>query len=674
MAGLWEERAEELAARLGVDPEVTRPLASECLRALRAWARTGSDQAAGGSEGLTAWLVGLRQEFSLEGLARALMQLDHAFRDAAWLLGLPGPDWKALSDVLARFFEAGLDLTVEGARGRHVQSTRLREELALLRRLAAALDGPDGPGALMAVAVRETAHLLNCEFCAVLLPAEDDPRVLKVAAAEAPPLLRSAVSSLVFPLDGPGIVSQVVMSGAPASSSNPLADLDITLRRRQTLEGLGFGHLMAHPLTSGGRVVGVLVLANRLDDEPWSAIDDDWLSAIASHLAMAIVLTRSQSQLLAQEAEAVRWLETVLALADPALRRHGEAVGQLAGQLAVALGLGASRVRHVVDAGRVHDVGQVFWPEVLRRRPGPLWPEETPHVLEHPERGAVLLDGVRVLAHLAPTVRAHHERWDGGGYPQGLAGDHIPLEARILAVADAYETMTTAQVYRAALPPRMALQAIRDAAGSQFDPLIVQTLVEVLGATDLEPMWLGTSEGKRLEAEGPGLPSLASRLIAAIHRIASRLDGDALPRSFWTAVREQCGFDAALLWRRGDGGGLVLVEALGLVGAPLGATAGPGSVEVHAATCQVPVSLPSIGEDARFQAPTWLDTLAAGSAAAFPMIANDRALGVLTLLRRAGLPYTGAELAVAEVAAALAAQGLRPHTGHTGDHPEEVAR
>jgi hypothetical protein len=219
----------------------------------------------------------------------------------------------------------------------------------------------------MAVAVRETAHLLNCEFCAVLLPAEDDHRVLKVAAAEAPPLLRSAVAGLTFPLDGPGIVSQVVMSGAPASSSNPLADLDITLRRRQTLEGLGFGHLMANPLTSGGRVVGVLVLANRLDDEPWNAIDDDWLSAIASHLAVAIVLTRSQGQLLAQEAEAVRWLENVLALADPALRRHGEAVGQLAGRLAAALGLGAARVRHVPADDAWRDAGARALPEPAGR-------------------------------------------------------------------------------------------------------------------------------------------------------------------------------------------------------------------------------------------------------------------------------------------------------------------
>ncbi|MEB3329034.1 MAG: HD domain-containing phosphohydrolase, partial [Candidatus Sericytochromatia bacterium] len=649
------ERGPALAERLGIPPEVTEPFARECLEALRSWVRPPLEP---GGDGLSAWLIGLRQELSLEGLARTLMQLDHACRDAAWQLGLPGPDWKALSDLLATFFEAGQDATVEAARSRHLQATRLRDELAFFRKLTVALDGPDGPTGMIALAVKETSHLLNCEFCAVLLPSEDDRRVLAVAAAEAPPLLRAAISGMAFPLDGPGIVSQVVMSGAPASSSNPLADLDITLRRRQTLEGLGFGHLVAHPLTSGGRVVGVLVLANRLDDEAWSGVEDEWLGAIASHLATAIVLARAESHLMSREAEASRWLETVLALVEPALKQHGHDVGVLAGRLAETLGLPPSRVRQVVDAGRVHDLGQVFWPEVLRRRPGPLWPEELAHVQEHPERGAALLEGIRELAHLAPTVRAHHERWDGTGYPRGLAADQVPLEARVLAVADAYVTMTTPQVYRAPLPPRIALQAIRDAAGTQFDPLVVQTLGEVLGATDLDPLWLGTGEGRRLEAEGPTLPALAGRLIATVHRVAGSLDGAGLPRAFWTAVREQCPFDAALFWRRSEAATLVLAEAPGLAGAPLGVQLEATGVEQHAAACQIPVALPLLGEDPRFTSPAWLAGFHGGSAAAFPMVARGRVVGVLTLLRRAGVPYGAPELAAAEVAATLAAQGM----------------
>jgi HD-GYP domain-containing protein (c-di-GMP phosphodiesterase class II) len=668
---LWQERGPALADRLGVSRDVTAGLARECLELLRTWARKPQEA---GADGVTTWLVGLRQELSLEGLARTLMQLDHACRDAAWLLGLPGPDWKALSDVLARFFEAGLDATVEAARGRHMQASRLRDELAFLRRLTLALDGPDGPTGMIALAVRETAHLLNCEFCAVLLPSEEDRRVLAVAAAEAPPLLRSAITGMTFPLEGPGIVSQVVMSGAPASSSNPLTDLDITLRRRQTLEGLGFGHLLAYPLSSGGRVVGVLVLANRLDDEAWSGVEDDWLAAIASHLATALVLARAESHLVAREAEASRWLETVLALADPALKAHGEGVADLAGRLTTALGLGAAHVRHVVDACRVHDIGQVFWPEVLRRRPGPLWPEELVHVHDHPERGAALLEGVRELAHLAPTVRAHHERWDGTGYPRGLSADQIPLEARVLSVADAYVTMTTPQVYRAPVPPRMALQLIRDAAGSQFDPLVVQTLVEVLGATDLEPTWLGAGEGRRLEAEGPSLPALASRLIATVHRVATSLREGGLPRAFWVVLREVCPFDAALFWQRGDGGELVLREALGLAAAPLGELAEPAGVEQHAAACQVPVALPCLGEDARFTTPLWLEGFTNGSAAAFPLVARERVVGVLTLLRRTGVPYAAPELTAAEVAATLAAQGMSPATRTDEEQPQEVSR
>jgi HD-GYP domain-containing protein (c-di-GMP phosphodiesterase class II) len=128
----------------------------------------------------------------------------------------------------------------------------------------------------------------------------------------------------------------------------------------------------------------------------------------------------------------------------------------------------------------LHDLGKVRVPDAILRKPGPLDAAERELVNRHPVWGAELLERVPGLEPVATVVRFHHERWDGGGYPDGLRHDRIPVASRIVGVCDAYQAMTSTRPYRAALPPAAAASELRAGAGKQFDPALVDCFVDVL--------------------------------------------------------------------------------------------------------------------------------------------------------------------------------------------------
>lgn len=177
-------------------------------------------------------------------------------------------------------------------------------------------------------------------------------------------------------------------------------------------------------------------------------------------------------------ASAIDSLTRTLAARDPYTSGHALRVRDSAIALARAIDLPERQVQHVALAAKLHDIGKLGLPEVLLNKNGPLTPEERQAVREHPVIGErILMPIVRRRAVLA-AVRGHHERYAGGGYPDGLVGEGIPLEARVLAVADAYDAMTTTRAYRLALPTREALHHLEAAAGSHLDPHLVRVFLK----------------------------------------------------------------------------------------------------------------------------------------------------------------------------------------------------
>jgi putative two-component system response regulator len=162
---------------------------------------------------------------------------------------------------------------------------------------------------------------------------------------------------------------------------------------------------------------------------------------------------------------------------DPYTRGHSTRVSAIAVVIARRLGWRGSRLAALRLGGQLHDVGKLNLDATVLHKPGPLDPEERVEVRRHPLVGARL---IRPFAHLRPAlpyVLFHHERWDGSGYPSGRSREQIPPGARILAVADAFDAMTSNRPYRAALPLGRALAEVRNCAGTQFDPAVVHAFL-----------------------------------------------------------------------------------------------------------------------------------------------------------------------------------------------------
>jgi HD-GYP domain-containing protein (c-di-GMP phosphodiesterase class II) len=160
--------------------------------------------------------------------------------------------------------------------------------------------------------------------------------------------------------------------------------------------------------------------------------------------------------------------------------QHLEAVGRLAEHTARAMELDAVTVARCRDGARLHDIGKLDLDLRILRKKGPLTPSEWAVVKLHPRRGEQILSTIPQLAPLARIVGAHHERVDGQGYPNRLIGDHIPLESRVIAVADAFHAMIGWRTYKKVMSVNAALAELAANAGTQFDPTVVRRFVATL--------------------------------------------------------------------------------------------------------------------------------------------------------------------------------------------------
>ena len=163
---------------------------------------------------------------------------------------------------------------------------------------------------------------------------------------------------------------------------------------------------------------------------------------------------------------------------DPYTRGHSARVARTAHAVGVRLGCDESRLALLRLGGALHDIGKLVVSEAVLNKPGPLTSAEQAEVREHPEAGARMVALDRSLRPALPGVLYHHERWDGLGYPIGRAGKEIPLEARILAVTDSFDAMTSDRPYRAALTHEQAIAELERCSGSQFDPDVALVFLE----------------------------------------------------------------------------------------------------------------------------------------------------------------------------------------------------
>ncbi|HYM49477.1 MAG TPA: HD domain-containing phosphohydrolase [Candidatus Limnocylindrales bacterium] len=220
------------------------------------------------------------------------------------------------------------------------------------------------------------------------------------------------------------------------------------------------------------------------------------------------------------------YLATIEALAAAldAKDRHTEAHSRETTALARAVGrrvgLADDRLRFLEYAALLHDIGKIGIPGYILNKPGPLDPEEMAIMREHPVIGERILASVPFLAPIRPIVRAEHERWDGEGYPDRLAGKDIPIEARIIHACDALQAMSSDRPYRPALPQRQRLEELRAQAGRQFDPEVVRALLAVIESGEV--VIEGTDDVAR-HADRPEPAQAWTRHLDAIEQLGARL-------------------------------------------------------------------------------------------------------------------------------------------------------
>jgi putative nucleotidyltransferase with HDIG domain len=197
----------------------------------------------------------------------------------------------------------------------------------------------------------------------------------------------------------------------------------------------------------------------------------------------ALELRDTLDALRSTDADELEALEAAVEAKDSYTRFHMGRVAEYAEAIAREMGLDEHTVEVTVTAGRIHDVGKISVPDAVLLKPGRLTPNEFETMKHHSERGQHIARSSRVLAHVADAIRAHHERFSGNGYPDGLEGEAIPIAARIVAVADTFDALTSSRVYRPMRPWRDAVAELERVAGTQLDPDCVNAFVGWLKKT-----------------------------------------------------------------------------------------------------------------------------------------------------------------------------------------------
>ena len=241
----------------------------------------------------------------------------------------------------------------------------------------------------------------------------------------------------------------------------------------------------------GGAILTVLGAVVLLPLQLWAA--GCWVrigarcSRWRSTSATTTCAVRSQSSEIAQ-AETVRRLSMAVEFRDEDTGAHIERIGRFSTLLAEAIGMSPEFCRRIGHAAPLHDVGKVAIPDAILLKPGPLTAEERAIVETHAEEGHRLLRGSSssILDMGATIALSHHERWDGDGYPRGIAAENIPIEGRIVAIADVFDALTSHRVYRNAFSVEQAVEMMLEQAARHFDPVLLHKFMEVLDSSGAE--------------------------------------------------------------------------------------------------------------------------------------------------------------------------------------------
>jgi len=351
---------------------------------------------------------------------------------------------------------------------------RVREQEALLEiglELAATLD----LRRVLSLALTKAEEFCRAETSSIWeLDEATDELFFRVVRGRAAP----EIENLRIPV-GHGIVGAVAASGCAETINDVASDPRWS---GDASEQFDTRAILAVPLIARGKVIGVLQLLNPVGQDVFSEGDSRRMQLFAGPLAHALENARLYA------AQQRLYVETVTALAEAVEKRDPYTGGHLHRVVAYSLllgrelGLDAEALESLALGATLHDIGKIGVPDHVLLKPAKLNDEEAVAMRRHPEDGAEIVSRIESLHEILPIVRSHHERIDGRGYPDGLAGDDIPLAARIVAVADTFDAMTTSRPYRTALAHDIAAQEIVGHGGVQHCAKVVAAFERLYSA------------------------------------------------------------------------------------------------------------------------------------------------------------------------------------------------
>lgn len=281
-------------------------------------------------------------------------------------------------------------------------------------------------------------------------------------------------------LDGYTEFIQAVRSERKLRMENNLENTEFAEFEVDKVPGTKLRNTLAMPLKTPDKLLGIIQVANKLNQGKYSSEDIDLLNILSSQLAFVIQNADLFSNLQKAYIDTLSALTGAIDAKDSYTRGHSERVTELSIKLAEECNVPSSEIENIKLGGLLHDIGKIGIPEAVLNKPGRLNDEEFNIIKSHPDLGLHILGKVEFLEHIVPIIRHHHERYDGKGYPGGLKGDNIPLLARIVSVVDTFDAMTTNRPYRKALTIEESLVEIDRCSGSQFDPDIAAKFIKMV--------------------------------------------------------------------------------------------------------------------------------------------------------------------------------------------------
>ena len=355
------------------------------------------------------------------------------------------------------------------------------DELTMLYTLLPKMASKAYPREIAEVLVEETARTLNCRRVSLMVLDENGENIRVLASCGLPPEARNICIPILSSDVDRAASGDESLIGGDRGNCPDLAALS------EGDYGAAAFEVMRVPLRARGETVGVLTATERLPSADFTARDRKLMDGLSAMGASALMNCRLHAAVTDQMLSTIQALASAVDAKDQYTHDHSGRVAELCVATALEMGVNDTTVlREMELAGLLHDIGKIGIPDSILTKNGPLTHEEFAIAKTHVNIGASIVEQVRGLERVAEAILHHHERYDGMGYPSGLAADAIPFASKLIAVSDVFDTLTSDRPYRKASTTEFAIGELRRSAETHLDPTIVNAFMSVIQNEDVQ--------------------------------------------------------------------------------------------------------------------------------------------------------------------------------------------